>query len=165
MSAPNDWVKIKNEYLSQGTPYRELCEKYGVNLKTLARHAKKEGWVQTRKETANKVSTRSQKRIEDNKVRNVDRLFAATDKLLKKAEQLLELEDPLSPRDLKALSGTLMDARALMGADKDEDDRAEQKARIEKMRAEVQERREENRKVEVVFVQPPWENADETGID
>ena len=55
---PN-WAKIKNEYVSKGTPYRELAKKHGVILKTLARHAKNEEWVRLREEFVNRLSTES----------------------------------------------------------------------------------------------------------
>lgn len=158
MSAPIDWTKIRTEYIAKGTPYRELAEKYNVNLKTLARQAKRDGWVQARTESVHTVSTRSQQRAVDLAVGQVDRLYSATEKLMRKAEQLLELEEPLSPRDLKALSATLIDARALLGI-KDKDDREEQQLRLKKMREELKQSSEEGRKIEVVFVDAPWDGG------
>ena len=188
-----NWAKIKAEYVAQGTPYRELCQKYGVNLKTLARRAKKECWVELRETRDNAVRKAAieaeqarvhkkaendhreynrclQKciqRTEEKAVREVDRMFAATDKLLKKAEQLLEIEDALAPRDLRSLSSTLLDVRTLLGI-RDEADREEQKTRIEKMRAEIaalQEDKTEQNRIEVVWVSNPWDQEEDDGND
>lgn len=166
MSAPTDWTKIRTEYLSKGTPYRELAEKYNVNLKTLARQAKREQWVQMRTDHVHTVSTRARQEAEDAEVEQLKKIFVSTEKLLAKANQLLDLDDPLSPRDLKALSGTLLDAKALLGI-RDKRDRDEQQARIEKMRAEVKAMKDNTaseNKIEVVWVNNAWdEDIDETG--
>ena len=167
-----DWTKIRNEYVAQGTPYRELCEKYEVNLRTMARRAKKEEWQRLREECVNNVAKKCQQKAVKTAVqkatRDVDRMFAATDKLLKKAEQLLEIEDALAPRDLRSLSSTLLDVRTLLGI-RDEADREEQKTRIEKMRAEIaalQEDKTEQNRIEVVWVSNPWDQEEtEDGND
>ena len=154
---PN-WAKIKNEYVSKGTPYRELTKKYGVNLKTLARHAKSEEWVRLREEYVNKLSTESLRKTQSQAIVQATRIQTATEKLLKKAEQLLELEDALAPRDLKALSATLLDARTLLGI-KDDLDRQEQQARIDKARAELEAAKDNaDGTIEIVWVKPPWES-------
>ena len=161
------WAKVKAEYIAEGTSYRNLCEKYGVNLRTLARRAKKEEWQQRREERVNIVHKKCQQRAEEkaalNSAKNVDRMFAATEKLLRKTEQLLEIEDALAPRDLRSLASTLLDAQALMGI-RDPKDREEQQARIEKMRAEIAAMNEEQthqNRVEVVWVSNPWDTEDD----
>lgn len=161
---PN-WAKIKNEYVSKGTPYRELAKKHGVILKTLARHAKNEEWVRLREEFVNRLSTESLHKTQAQAIAEASRIQLATEKLLKKAEQLLELEEALAPRDLKALSATLLDARTLLGI-KDDLDRQEQQARIDKARAELDAAKDtESSTIEVVWVKPPWEKeSHETGI-
>ncbi len=161
---PN-WAKIKNEYVSKGTPYRELAKKHGVILKTLARHAKNEEWVRLREEFVNRLSTESLHKTQAQAIAEASRIQLATEKLLKKAEQLLELEEALAPRDLKALSATLLDARTLLGI-KDDLDRQEQQARIDKARAELDAAKDtEGSTIEVVWVKPPWEKeSHETGI-
>ncbi len=163
-----DWAKIKTEYIAQGTPYRDLCAKYDVNLRTMARRAKKEEWQRLREEVVNNVNKACQQRAEKNAIqkatRDVDRFYAATDKLMRKAEQLLELEDPLSPRDLRSLSSTLLDVRMLLGI-RDDIDREEQQTRISKMRAEIAALQEEKssaeNRIEVVWVSNPWDKEEE----
>ena len=43
-----DWKKIKTEYITTETSYRKLAQKYGLDQATIARRAKKEGWVSNR---------------------------------------------------------------------------------------------------------------------
>lgn len=157
------WTEIREEYVSTGTPYRILCEKHGVNLRTMARRAKKEEWQRLREERVNLLTKVSQQRAAKNAVRNaerdMDRMVSATAKLMAKAEQLLELEEPLSPRDLRSLSATLLDVRTLLGL-RDEDDKEEQKVRIEKMRAEIDAMHEDKGKegqIEIVWTNNPWD--------
>ena len=164
-----DWAKIKTEYIAQGTPYRELCVKYDVNLRTMARRAKKEEWQRLREEVVNNVNKACQRRAEKNAIqkvtRDVDRFYAASDKLMRKAEQLLDLDEPLSPRDLRSLSSTLLDVRALLGI-RDDQDREEQNARIAKLKAEIESLKEDksvDNRIEVVWVSNPWDNVNDDG--
>lgn len=167
MSTP-DWARIKTEYIAKGTPYRKLCQQFGVNERTLCRHAKEENWAALRRESVSKVQKQCQQNAESAVIRQASRLTLASEKLLKKAEQLLDLEEPLSPRDLKALSATLLDARTLLGV-KDEDDHREQRLRIDKMHMEVEAMKAakaEGNKLEVVWVANEWDEVqDETGTE
>lgn len=162
-----DWAKIKLEYITKGTSYRKLAEKHGVSLRRLAEVAKKEEWVKAREKSVNKVSAKAQRKTEEKKLAMVDRLLAASEKLLKKAEQVLELEEPLSPRDLKAMSATLLDARTLLDIH-DEYEIEERNLRIQKMKADIAAAEKlvsgKQEPLEVVWVKAPWmeeENANE----
>ena len=158
-----EWEKIRIEYLTKGTSYRKLAEKHGVSLRRLADVAKKEEWVKQREKSVNKFASKAQRKAEEKKLQQVDRLLAASEKLLQKAEQVLELEEPLPPRDLKAMSATLLDARALLDIH-DEFEIEERKLRIEKMKAEIAAAEkmvsDTTKRMEVVWVKPPWETTD-----
>ena len=85
--------------------------------------------------------------------------------MLRKAEQLLDLDEPLSPRDLRSLSSTLLDVRALLGI-RDDQDREEQNARIAKLKAEIESLKEDksvDNRIEVVWVSNPWDNVNDDG--
>ena len=47
-----DWQKIKTEYITTDTSYRELSQKYGVHYTNIAKRAKKEDWQQLRQQQA-----------------------------------------------------------------------------------------------------------------
>ncbi len=156
-----DWEKIKLEYIMKGTSYRKLAEKHGVSLRRLAEVAKKEEWVKQREKSVIKVSTKAQRKAEEKKAALADRLLSASEKLLMKAEQVLDLEEPLPPRDLKAMSGMLIETRTLLGLH-DEFEVQERALRIRKIEAEIAAAEKmvsavENRMV-VEWVKPPWES-------
>lgn len=59
-----NWDKIKNEYVTSRISYRDLAEKHEVPFDTLKYRAKKEKWVEKRKEFRHKVATKSQQKQE-----------------------------------------------------------------------------------------------------
>ena len=151
-----DWLKIKKDCITNGLTQAELAKKYGVSERSIAEHSSREGWKKARKHVCRKASEKLQKKAEETAVNSAGELYDAARKLMGKAQQLLELEEALSPRDIKALTGAMLDVRILLGI-RDEHDIIEQKMRIAKMQAELKEREQEDRQVEVVFVAPPWE--------
>lgn len=114
-----DWSKIRMEYVLKRTPYRELARKYGVSFKTLGRKAAAEGWVQMSSTHGDVVATEARQKALDAGVEYAKRLYALAGKVMDKAEELLNLSEPLAPRDLKSLSSTLMDLRELVGVEDD----------------------------------------------
>ena len=51
-----DWLTIRNDYINGGGSYRKLSEKYGVSLRTIAKHAKDEDWQQQKTDNLNSVA-------------------------------------------------------------------------------------------------------------
>ena len=45
-----NWKEIETEYITKGTSYRKLADKYGLDQATIARRGKKEDWVSKRKQ-------------------------------------------------------------------------------------------------------------------
>lgn len=122
---PIDWASLKTEYITTDISQRDLAEKYGVNFVTVNRHSRAEGWMEAREKYANDVYKRCLQKAENKAVDKYARFLNSVDKLQAKIDQLLELEDALSPRDLKSLSSALMDAKELYGfkeEEKPEDD-------------------------------------------
>lgn len=58
-----DWLKIKTDYINGGISYRQLAEKYGTPLRTIAKHAKDERWKEERDEHCNNVATELQQKM------------------------------------------------------------------------------------------------------
>ena len=58
-----NWKKIKAEYLAGDISYRKLADKYGVSIDTLERRAKREEWVNERKETYGKITAKARQKI------------------------------------------------------------------------------------------------------
>ena len=149
-----DWRKIKREYITTDTSYRKLCEKYGVNRRTLEDRASKEGWVELRRQRRGKAV---EKMIDACAAREAEsaRLLQATaaDLLAKIAEGMSNCDPDTLLADGKALrgiTGALRDLKDVLSL-KGEMDLKEQEARIAKLRKEAAEEQTDN-KLEVVFV-------------
>ena len=112
-----DWNQIRREYVTTGASYRDLAKKYGVSVGMIAKKSKSEKWIEKREQYVYKVDTKVEQKAQDIKIDQTARLYEATNKLLDKVFQLLDLEDALAPRDLKSLSSTLTDIKLLRAKD------------------------------------------------
>lgn len=101
-----DWAKIKTEYITTDTSYRELGEKYGVHYQTICARSRKEGWIQEREQHQNRTVTKSVKNIENKKSRQAAKVCALADKLLGKLEQSIdELDFVETTHKIKKVTG------------------------------------------------------------
>lgn len=86
-----DWLAIRNDYINGGGSYRKLAEKYGVPLRTIAKHAKDEDWQAAREEQRNSIATALQQETADvivkTEVNRIARLMSISDKMIDKIEQ------------------------------------------------------------------------------
>ena len=146
-----DWAKIKTEYLTTNTSYRELSQKYGVHYTNIAKKAKKEGWQQQRQQHINTVQTKMQQAVERKQVDRAARLQSVADKLLNKIEEAVDryaMEEIFVDRQgLRQITGALKDITDIQMI-RSEADLREQEARIAKLRKEA-EREEESKDVKV----------------
>lgn len=138
-----DWEKIKAEYLTTETTYRELAQKYGVNYATIGRKASKEDWQTQRQQQANKTLTKMLTADTKQKVDRAIRLKTVADKLLDRVEDLVAYDDHLTASAIKNLSDALKNIKEAQMI-RTQEDIEEQKARIAKLQKEVQ--REDNHK-------------------
>lgn len=60
-----DWITIRNDYISGGGSYRKLSEKYGVALRTIAKHAKDEDWQKQKEDNLNTVAIAMQQKTNE----------------------------------------------------------------------------------------------------
>lgn len=136
-----DWQKIKTEYITTDTSYRKLADKYDIDQATIARRAKKEDWVSNRQHHADETQAKILSADAKNKADRAARLMTVADKLLAKVEQMAEAEGPISATSLKNLSDALRNIKETQMV-RTAEDIEEQKARIAKLRKEVE--KEEN---------------------
>ena len=91
-----DWVSIRTEYETSNISQRKLAEKRGVSYPTLRDRAKREGWVKSKEKTRSKIITKTlQKTVTKIATKEADRNarhIALLDKLLDKAEQVIDGE-------------------------------------------------------------------------
>ena len=134
-----DWAKIKTEYLTTNTSYRELSQKYGVHYTNIAKRAKKEDWQQQRQQHINTVQTKAQQAVERKQVDRAARLDEAADLLLDKVMEFMAMSEDMlvNTQAMKHLSGVLKDIKEIKGFKSDADLR-EQEARIAKLRREAE---------------------------
>lgn len=86
-----DWTKIKTEYItSDNSSYRKLADKYGIPLGSLYKRAKRENWVELKKQSGDRRIAKTVSAIEEKEVSKMKRIQDITDKLLDKLEKAVE---------------------------------------------------------------------------
>lgn len=144
-----DWNRIKAEYVAGGTSYRKLAAKYGVSFTTLTRTAQKENWIGLRQQAENKAETKIIDVVSNQKVKIDDKYFKLVDKLLEKAEVVIDTLDEWSIYSLKEIATTLKYLKECKGVKSDIDLR-EQEARIRNLEKQA-EAEEKNTAINVVI--------------
>lgn len=145
-----DWKRIKAEYIAGGTSYRKLAEKYGVPRTTLERKAKDEKWAELRRQAEGKAEAKIVDAISTNSAKIDGKYFRLVDKLLDKAEETIDDIDEWHPTLLKEMATTMKYLKDCKGI-KSEDDIAEQRARINKLRKEAEREDDTTNEIEIVF--------------
>lgn len=147
-----DWQKIKTEYITTDTSYRELSQKYGVHYTNIAKRAKKEDWQQLRQQQANTTQTKMIQAVERRKVDRATKLLDVSDLLLQKVRERVEALDVLESgsQEFRHLSATIKDLKEIQMIRSDADIR-EQEARIAKLRREAEKEEDTNTEVTITF--------------
>ena len=137
-----DWRKIKTEYITTDTSYRKLCEKYDVPLPTLRDRAKSEKWVEARTQYRDKAVTKALDKISEKQSNSAELMQDTANALLQMIAEGLEkfnTDTLLADRQaLRGITGALKDLKDVLSL-KSDADLEEQKARIAKLRKEVEE--------------------------
>ena len=132
-----DWKRIKAEYIAGGTSYRKLAVKYGVPFSNLKNIAIKEQWTQLREQAKNRTDTKLVDNIGRQNAKIDDTYFRCVDKLMKKAEELIDSTPIWQPTTLKELATAIKYLKECKGV-KSEADLREQEARIKKLEMECE---------------------------
>lgn len=138
-----DWSKIKAEYVAGGTSYRKLATKHGVPFSNLKNIAIKEQWTQLREQAKNRTDTKLVNNIGRQNAKIDDTYFRCIDKLMKKAEELIDSTSIWQPTNLKDMATTMKYLKECKGV-KSEADIREQEARIAKLQKEAMEEEKDN---------------------
>jgi hypothetical protein len=86
-----DWNSIKTTYITdESSSYRKLSKKYGVSLTAITNRAKKEDWVELRRQFKDKVTTKNIEKFSEKQADRLSRIQCITDKLLNKLERAVE---------------------------------------------------------------------------
>lgn len=130
MMVRKDKEAIHQDYIHSDLSLREFAKKHKMSLSTLHKWKTEELWDAEKQEFLTKAAEAARIKADiklqqqiDGIVNRMEMVLEASDKLLLKVNQLLDLDgDPLAPRDLKAISSILVDVQMLhSNAEKDED--------------------------------------------
>lgn len=144
-----DWNKLKAEYIAGGTSYRKLAQKHGVSFDTLKIIAKKGKWYQLRQQADHKATTKMVDAVSENAVSLMAKLNEVADKLLDKISKQIDDSEVIMGQEIKHYTSALKDIKDIKGI-KSDIDIDEQKARIAKLRHDV-EAEEEDNTIEIVM--------------
>jgi len=131
-----DWAGIRNEYITTTISQRALAEKYGVSHVTLGKRAKREGWLDARRQKDDKTKAKTIEKASERGSNVRLSVYDTAERLLRVVNgQIDSIEggEPINPKDVAT---TLKIVRDVLDV-KSERDLAEQDARIEKLRREA----------------------------
>ena len=178
-----DWQAIKTEYITTDTSYRKLAQKYGVSYNAVGNRSRQEKWQELRDQHLSKTMTKTIDKIGDKQAAQMARIDGITNKLLAKLEKAVDeldldiiivkekmatdagerTEESRFVRDggivdragLRQVTAALKDLKEIQML-KSELDRQEQEARIEKLRADARQNRNDDDDDETgVILMPP----------
>lgn len=159
MGKHRDWSDIQAEY-EKGASLQSLAEKHDISIGTIKKACARQGWckkgskLRKIEKSLDKIipngtvlenGTESVQRVPFQK-----RLENAAQTVLDKLEAAIEFVPPEQVQALKQITGALKDLVVLTGGS--DLDREEQRARIEKLRAETRTEDAASRTVTVRFV-------------
>ena len=153
-----DWQAIKTEYITTDTSYRKLAQKYGVNVTNIAKKASSEGWVEQRKQYANETQLKTLAKISQQEANRAAKIHSVADKLLQKIEAMVDSDEPLDTKGIRALTAAVKDLKEIQSV-RSELDRQEQEARIANLRKNAEKDDDDTADgvIEVVFAAGPEE--------
>ena len=132
-----DWQAIKTEYITTDTSYRKLSQKYGVHYKVISERGKNEKWVELRTQHRDKTLTDTLEKIRQQETNRAARIHGVADKLLRKIEVMVDSEEPLSEKGIRALTAAVKDLKEIQNI-KSDLDKQEQEARIANLRKQAE---------------------------
>lgn len=153
-----DWAAMRNEYITGRITYRQLSAKYNVPLRTIADHAKADGWVMLKKQVSDKSTTMAAEAITKAKADISTRVYDAAGMMLDKVIEVSKTAK--TAKDIRALTAAIKDIRDIAGV-KSESDQEEQRARIEALRAKYGAGNEDDDDTGVIMLPPRLGEDDE----
>lgn len=135
-----DWEQeAKMEYVSGGTSYRKLAEKYNTTLAVIRSLAKRDGWVKLRTQAQHKADTKTVCAVANAAAKVDTSVQQAALKLLAAFERSVAAMDieVMPPQMLKDYGAALKSIQAVIDSRPTELDIKEQQARIDKLRHEA----------------------------
>lgn len=145
-----DWQRIKADYIAGGISYRKLAEKYGVPRSNIERRAKAEKWTELRGQAEVKTEAKIVESVSNKNAKIDDKYFNLVDKLLDKAEEVIEKTPVWQATSLKEMATALKYLKECKGV-KSEIDLREQEARIAKLQKDAEADEKDNNEIKVII--------------
>ena len=123
IKTPEQWARIKEDFIATGQSYKQLADKYGVGHSTLKRRAAAEKWADARAMVADAVilepadtdtgtdTAGDLSIIVDLKRERYEKFMEITDAMMDRIEEALTSKEVISPYSLKLLASALRDLR------------------------------------------------------
>lgn len=146
-----DWQAIKTEYITTQTSYRKLAQKYGVSHVQIGNVGKQENWVELRRQHLDRTLAKTVEKISQQEANRAARIHSVADKLLLKIEAMVDSEEPLSEKGIRALTAAVKDLKEIQSVRSDLD-KQEQEARIANLRKQAEKEDDKVDGIEVVFL-------------
>lgn len=163
-------AQARRDYL-EGMSYRQIAAKYGVGIGSVSRWAEKDRWdpidrnrngtpkrnAGTERNGTEEPQEAAQEQTDSELPWDYDLLRETALRVLARINERLQAAKPLEPRDIKSLTGALLDLKNQLNALSPRELR-EQAARLRSLERQSEEQTTEP--VQVVFVNREWDNAD-----
>ncbi len=147
------WDKLRLEYISSpDSSMRGLQKKYGIPFSAIKKRVDNEEWNKQRDEFRTTSMQKSIDLASDLKADECTRAFRVANKVMCKIEEYvdkIDLEDEYAMKNLKSITSAIKDLKEI-GLFRSMLDKAEQEARINKLRKDAEEESKETT-INVVF--------------
>lgn len=134
-----DWKRMRKEYISGGASYRGLAEKYGVSRASVERRAKAEAWVDKKRQAEGKSMAQTVEAVAAAGARVDTTVQDIACLLLERMRESIGKLSVVDAQSLNSYSASLERIQRIRG-EKSAADMEEQKARIDKLRREAEDK-------------------------
>lgn len=143
-----DWAAIKQEYMTSTQSLRALAKKHNTSYTRVSMHSRAEGWVEARRQFVAKTESKVMEKAAEKAANASTMLYDTALEAMSLLKDLMSGATELS--DVKTVTGALKDLKTVLDA-KSEADIEEQRARIDKLRKEAQEEKNEPKSITVTI--------------
>ena len=136
------WDKLRMEYISSSeASIRGISKKYGISYSAVRNRCQKEDWLGQREIMKQQMFQKSIDLVSDTPAEECSRAFRLASKVMDKLEEVIDgidANDSDATRYLKNITSAIKDLKEI-GLFRSELDKAEQMARISKLRKDAEE--------------------------
>lgn len=135
------WDRLRLEYISSDISIRGLEKKHGISYSMIRTRCQNENWLDQREELKKQAMAKSIELVSEHQAEECSRAFRLASKVMDKLEMVIDsikAEDTDATRYLKNITSAIKDLKEI-GMFRSEMDRAEQMARISKLRKDAEE--------------------------